>query len=669
VLFTPWTDRPEDRASGRWEWYDSYLSRVTWQAAQKHKFNFTYDEQRACNCGSVSSGAMQEISNGYRFDPNRLFQVTWSSPQTSRLLLEAGAAITISQWNTFWMPGVQPDHTYINDIGLGIQYGSSSTYRGDPNHTDRYSQRFSVSYVTGSHAFKTGIHVEQLNTYLWVHANGNAGYTFRNGVPIQITQRATPYMEREQAKADMGIFAQDQWVIRRLTLNLGIRFDYFNSEVPPQEAPGTPFPGSWEGATRSNPWIGERQFAALKNVPSWPDFSPRLGASYDLFGDGRTAIKVSLGRYVAKLGTEIALLSNPINTSVINVNRSWNDGNRNYVPDCDLGTFTANGECGAIDNQNFGQNNPLATRFEDDVLNGWGGRDANWDFASEVQHELVDGLSVTGGYYRNTGGYFRYSFISPFSSKVRVTDNLAVTPADYDSYCITAPADPRLPGGGGYQICDLADVNPAKFGQVQNLVRRTSNYGELQLINDFFAVNFNGRLPRGARVGGGVDTGRSVADRCFVVDSPQEMLNCRVVTPFKGQTQVKLYGSLPLPADFVVSGTYQNMSGPMIEANYAATNADIAPSLGRNLAGGALTSTIPLIPPQTMFEGRTTRLDMRVSKIFRFGRFRLQANLDAYNLLNSSSVLAVIPTYGARWLTPATIIDPRLVQLGGQLSF
>jgi hypothetical protein len=273
-------------------------------------------------------------------------------------------------------------------------------------------------------------------------------------------------------------------------------------------------------------------------------------------------------------------------------------------------------------------------------------------------------LSVTTGYYRNTGGYIRNS-----NSKNRVTDNLLVNPDDYDAYCITAPRDPRLPDGGGYPVCGLYAIKQSKFGLSQNLVSRSSNFGPVSYVNNFLNATFDARLGRGARFGGGFDTGRTVQDTCFVVDSPQEMLHCREVTPFKAQTQIKLNGSLPLPGEIVVAMTYQNISGPSYEANYPATSEEIAPSLGRPLAGGTRTATVPLVAPFTLFEDRTTRLDLRVSKIFRINRMRLQLNLDAYNALNSDAIRSVNSTFDARWRQPNSIIDARHVQFGGQLTF
>jgi hypothetical protein len=228
-----------------------------------------------------------------------------------------------------------------------------------------------------------------------------------------------------------------------------------------------------------------------------------------------------------------------------------------------------------------------------------------------------------------------------------------------------------LPNGGGYQVCNLADINGAKFGQVQNLVTLAEKYGTFSSRNDFIGVTIDARLPRSIRLNGGFDTGRSVRDRCFVVDSPQELLNCRVVTPFKGQTQLKANGVVPIPLDFVFAFAWQNISGPSYGANYAASNADIIPSLGRPLSGGLSTPAvaIPLVAPQTLFEDRITRLDLRLTKIIKYKRSRLQINLDAYNALNANSIRAVNSVYGAAWRTPLQILDPRLIQFGGQFSF
>jgi hypothetical protein len=237
----------------------------------------------------------------------------------------------------------------------------------------------------------------------------------------------------------------------------------------------------------------------------------------------------------------------------------------------------------------------------------------------------------------------------------------------------------------------MSDINPSKFGQVQQVVKPTSQFGKNIRYNDFLSVGLDARVARGARLGGGFDTGRSVNDSCFVVNNPgfykftsfaaltygpqtNTTINgqsvCRIVTPFSAQTQVKLNGSLPLKAGFVISGVYQDLSGPAIEAVWAAPNSAIAPSLGRNLAGNALTANVPLVAPQTVFEGRIRRLDMRVTKIFQLrNKVRFQANLDAYNALNSSAIQSLQTAFGPSWLSPATILDARLIQVGGQLSF
>jgi hypothetical protein len=363
---------------------------------------------------------------------------------------------------------------------------------------------------------------------------------------------------------------------------------------------------------------------------------------------------------------------------VNNVTRSWTDANRDFVPDCDLRIPGLNGECGAINNVNFGRLNPGAITYEDDLTRGYGNRDYFWDYSAEVQHQLSPRISLTGGYYRNWTNHYGTDSLTALGSAV--FDNLNQTPSDFSQYCITAPTDSRLPGGGGYQVCGLYDVAPSKFGQGQIIARRPSNYGSgRRKHSDFFTGSVTTRLGSGIELGGSLDTGRTVDDQCFVVDSPQALLNCKQVTPFAGQTQVKVYGSYPFKGGFIGSAVFQNTSGVSYQANYQVANAVIAPVLGRNLAacGAAVVCNasvvVPLILPNAYFEPRRTLLDLRLSKIFRLGGQRnLRANLDIYNVLNAADAIGVNNTYGTTWLRPVgnlSMTVGRLLQFGGQLSF
>ena len=449
-------------------------------------------------------------------------------------------------------------------------------------------------------------------------------------------------------------------------VNYGVRFDYYNGYIPAVHEPAHDFTPAVD-------------YPAVQGGPAWKDINPRVGAAYDLFGNGRTALKVSVGRYVAMTGNGQVRQYNPLNSSVNNTTRSWTDANGNYVPDCDLRNFGANGECGPMANSSFGKANPNAIRYADDVRDGWGIRPYTWDVGSELQHQLSATMSLTAGYYHNTDGAFT------------VTDNVTVSPSDFDSFCVTAPLDPRLPKGGGYQICGLSDVTPSKFGSVSNLVTQSSHFGRQQRVNDFFGVSIDARLARGMRVGGGIDTGRTVDDVCFDVDATGAVAislpgaatipiphtattidgqkTCRVVTPLAGNTQIKLNGSYPLPGDVMISATFQSLPGLSYIATYNATTAEIAPSLGRNLSGGTRTIAVPLVMPQALREKRRSQVDLRLTKYLRLGGRRVQANFDLYNLLNSSDILGENTTFGANWRRPTLILNGRLIQFSGSMDF
>jgi hypothetical protein len=676
-FYSPDLNRPAFRASR----IKSQAGRLTWQATPKQKISVFADVQ-SFQVWGVGDNKALEAQTRWNFWPSTLLQATWSSPRTSKLLLEAGFSATIqplssSLYDTTDNLGftVSPNDVTIVELSTGFRYNAASNYYS-ANRQNRYVERFALSYVTGAHAIKTGFQLQQGVNQTDTEINKDIQYNFLMGVPNSITQFATPYTVQNRTKADLGIFIQDRWTMRRLAFNYGLRFDYFNGYVPAQDI----------AATQSG-WIPARHFAAVYDVPEWTDLNPRVGVSYDLLGDGRTALKASLGRYVGQMNANAAAAANPISTSITSVTRTWTDANHNYVPDCDLSNFGVNGECGAISNQNFGQNNPLATSYASDIMRGFGVRDYLWDFTTEVQRQLGSRLSLSGGYNH----YWTDKPAQLFDPagvigawNTGVVHNLAVTPADYSPYCITAPLAPHLPGGGGYQVCGLYDISPAKFGQGVSVVMSPSDFGKRTRKSDFFNASLESHFGSDVQFGGSLDTGRTVEDNCFIVDSPQQLLNCHVVTPFKAQTMVKVHASYPLPGGFVASGVLLNMSGISYAANYPAPNSAIAPSLGRNLAACGTrsvcmaTAMVPLIPLETLFDPRRTQLDLRLSKLLSLSadkKLRMRVDLDVYNVLNSSAVLYANQTYGPQWRAPIgssvvqAFVDGRLPEIVARLTW
>jgi hypothetical protein len=669
LFYTPDLSRPA-KAN---ETQRDHNTRVTWQAAEKHKINLTYSYEQNCRC-YFQSGTFRapEAAVAYLQHPI-MYLGSWTYPATNRFLFEGATMFLHYRMRQARPPETGLDTIQVTELSTGYTYGSQLmnlvpgyTDYGTASHSPLIG-RVSGSYVTGSHAFKVGTEIMYGFGSVQANPNRNVAYQFRNRIPVSLTQVAAPYATEYRIKPQLGIYAQDQWVIRRMTLNLGVRFDYFNVFIPAQTRPGGEF-------------VGPIAFDSVNGVPNWKDITPRLGIAYDLFGNGKTAVKASLGKFVTPEAGGLGLAVTPSANVVSSTNRNWNDSfygagdprSGNYVPDCDLRSRVTNGECGAMANQAFGTQ-LIRTRYSDEVMKGWGVRPYIWQGSLALQQELFPGTGLLVAYYRTTYGNFR------------VLDNLEVTPNDYDPFCVTAPADARLPGGGGSQVCGLYDLKRSVFGRVNNLFVQASDFGDRVQTYDGVDITVNARFGQGGLFSGGLNTGQTVNDQCFAIDSPQQASAsqfCRIVEPWAGQTQVKFSGSYPLPWDAQVSAVFQNLPGvphgttTATAAPRVYTNAEIAPSLGRNLSAcpadtGACTATVAvaLFPPHTRREDRLNQLDLRFIKRVRVGGVRLQGMLDIYNIFNANTVLLVNNNYGSQWLLPQEVLPARLFKVGLQIDF
>src|SRR5688572_10011976 len=500
-----------------------YQARVTWQVSPKHKIGTTFDQENFCACttgigpgpGGITS---PEAGNDRRFPLQRFVTVDWNTPVSSRLLIEASGIHRVERWG-----GMEPQVGKLGNIdhltpgmisvtdtispftGGPMTYRAATTYNNSWNWNIHY--RAAVSYITGSNTFKVGF-----NNAYGHHENTTYSapampfsYNFTSLVPNAIVYRIVPRTVEVNVNRDLGLFVQDKLTTGRWTLAGAIRLDSFKNSFPPQAIAGTFF-----GRTLNV------RYDEIDNL-SWHDITPRLGATYDVFGDGKTAFKATLNKYLEGLGTtgfgpaQVTDAPNPI-LRVANqtTQRTWADLNRNFVPDCDLNNFGLTGECGSVDNQNFGTDIP-GTSYDPDLMTGWGKRSFNWEFTTSVQQEIIPRMSVEVQYARRWYG------------NIRVTDDLAVDAASYSAFPFAAPADSRLPDGGGYPLTGMA-ISPTA-GAPSYFVTLSNNYGEQTEHYDAVNVTANARLRNGLLLQGGLGTGRRTRNDCEVVDDLPEMLH------------------------------------------------------------------------------------------------------------------------------------------------
>src|SRR6185312_904891 len=438
-------------------------------------------------------------------------------------------------------------------------------------------------------------------------------------------------------------------------------------------------------------------FAAQDGPLSQKDLMPRFGASYDVFGNGKTAVKAFLGRYVTTFNTvdEWANYSPAGLGHFVSQDsqRPWTDANHDFVPQCNFLNPAANGECGPGNPAFLKTVSPLTT--DPALTGGWNSREYSWDFNVGVTQQLAPRVSMELDYVRRSWG------------NLTAEVNRAWSPSDFDVFNYNVPQDPRLPGGGGYTL-QFRDIKPGAYARTpDNYLTFADNVGGA--YNKFNGVDFtvNARLHE-VTLQGGTSSGNVIEDSCGVVQNHPEYY---IFGPWGGtggfldtflggvgqwpqsfchresgwQTNLKGLVTYNVPkADVLISGTFrslpfadnefpsiqsQSLGGQVLSFNIPFIGlVDPNMKLGRPFGSGQAVEFFNLVQPGALYGDRLNAVDLRFGKILKYNATKTQITLDVYNLFNSNTTEVYQRSYtppGATstYLNPLSIMSARFFKI------
>jgi len=591
----------------------------------------------------------------------------WTSTLSSSLLLESGFSFNRERYDNLYQPGILADrntpawyqNVRKNDVATGFLWNASSAQLG--NYPDRYTVSTALSRVTGSHNVKAGVLYGWGIYRRYNNANGDLYQTYNNGVPFQVTVLNTPLEVQENMDGQFAAYLQDSWRYKNFTINYGVRYDRIAQSIVGQEAQF--------GRFAASPAYGDFK------VPTWSDFSPRTSVVWDIFGNGKTAVRTGFNRFMTAQTTGFARLYAP--TALTTANLAWNDLNGDDIAQGERGCAFGTPGCEINFAQlpaNFGIR-ALSTPDQDIQ------RPGQYSFNLGVTQELFNRVTLTGEWYHN-----RFTDITERNNVAR----------DFNSY---TPVDVVSPLDG--KVITMYNVKTEFASAVQNVDASDS---DIKRVYNGFELGFNARLPRGARIFGGFNLEKTLSDTCSAGTDPNFLNYCdQWESGIPSSTQFMLVGVYALPwGGVTVSASLQSLMGYVIgtrsipygvftfgtgfetpmgqgtfyqvtpTTRYAANC--LAPCRPGELVIPNMQSAVlnvPLRAPETEFMPRYNQLDLSLSKTFNYRGVRLTPKVDVFNAMNSDRWSAVTTAqFGtATYLQPSTIMQARLIRVGFESSW
>jgi hypothetical protein len=651
----------------------SALARITWQVTPKWKFGVYQDEIDKYRGHDMQSkydpetAAVQWFSPAYHTNQAKL-----TGTLTPRLLVEGGFSSNLEYYTNSYRPGVEklrwtPEWYATtgqseSDLG-GFQRAASGQNTQSPA---RYNWQGSMSYVTGAHNFKTGIQYQRGTFYHTVDANGDLYQVYRSnttGVPFTrpdtVVVRNTPLAKYgERLNYDAGIYAQDTWTLKRLTMTAGIRYEWLNAQVEPASSPNGRF-------------VPARSFDAIKDLPNWSDPAPRFAMVYDLFGNSKTALKYSLNRYNQARTTGIASNYSPFLSQTRAL--QWTDVNGDDIAQGALYNFdgTPAPPCTypSINCEiNF---NSLPANFGAVSPNEYGAYPRTWNIeqGAEIQHELFPRLSVTGS-------WFHGSFHNLTTTINRSWTYDGADPTANPNYSPLTVYNPMT----GEPITVYSQTAAAAAAPTRNLDTIDPNR---ERIYNAYNLEFRARPGLGSQIFGGFAFERQLDVNCTAPDNPNSLRFCddrENDIPFS--VQFKIAGNYPLPYGIQLSGSFQSNQSPSSNRRMTITRGSTRyPSTcpapcpaGQIILPSTFqpaSLTVELLPPNATFVERINQLDLKVAKNFKVNRFTFSPQLEIFNVNNTDAIISYLSTnsLASTYLFANSVMQPRMIGVSAQVKW
>jgi hypothetical protein len=598
----------------------NYSGKIVAQLSPNNRLGFSYlwnDKIRGHR--RDSDDLIPDIASVVQTNPVQTTQAKYTGIR-NRLVFESNFSVMDGQTNYLYQPDTPADAIRKVDVTRGEVFFASTREDHQPNSRHQFDNSF--SYSINNHLLKAGVQWGRLYYESQYSVKGDHYVEYNDGAPLRVRQFNTPTNPKSVAKVT-GFFLQDSWSIDRLTLNIGGRWDKYVGTLPEQSNPGGTFIG---------PISIPEQEVINQSKGVW-----RLGASYDLTGSGRTAVKASYSRYALQVGIDRVTNVNPLG----NGNRTcpWSDPNGD-------GRFQTNevnvAQCSAFSGGvGFSYAGGIAWPYSDEVTAG-------------VETQLPGAVRLGAMFYYRT-------------NRDQIgRRNVAVPTSAYTPFEVTVP---NGPGG------TLANPKPMAV-TVYNLDRTLSSANntvrdnESYLDTEYKGIEFtaskrfsrNWQMVAGLTFGkneGGVTNGNDLND-------PNVTARPRGIIGNDSSVGFRLSGSYRLPYDISIAGSMIANDGYPVVSTYAVSRA-VASRAGVSLTRSSQTVTLSdrgeeRYPNVTMF-------DVRFSRAFRFGSRSLTPQLDLFNLGNADTIVSRNSSVGSSYLQPREILSPRIIRVGFSLNF